>query len=131
MRGKIHLLLIAVFSIIILVGGLVSEPSAEDRAESIGARIMCPVCQGAAIANSPSETATSMMDKVEELVAAGWTDGQILDFFRDRYGESILLDPPFAGKTLLVWLLPIAALGAGIWMISQRKRPDPASLEST
>ncbi len=122
MKNRLYLVLIGVFSIIIIVGAIMGDASPEDRARAIGSRIMCPVCQGSAISNSPSETATTMMDKVEELVVAGWSDDQVLDYFRDRYGENIILDPVFGGKTLLVWLLPGAAFGVGVWMIMRRRR---------
>lgn len=129
MKKRLQLVLIGVFSVIILIGALSGNSSPEDRARAIGARIMCPVCQGSSIANSPSETATTMMDKVEELVAAGWTDDQILGFFRDRYGENIILDPPFGGDTLVIWLLPVVAFGVGVWMIVQRRRKTPPNVE--
>jgi len=122
--------LIALFTVVIVVGTISGEPSAADRASAIGSRIMCPVCQGSAIANSPSETAVSMMDKVEELVDAGWTDDEVLEYFRERYGDNIILDPPFAGKTLLVWLLPVVAFGIGVWMIIRRRRKDPVHVGS-
>ncbi|MDH5616490.1 MAG: cytochrome c-type biogenesis protein CcmH, partial [Acidimicrobiia bacterium] len=62
----------------------------------------------------------------EEKVAAGETDQQIVAYFQARFGDGIYLDPPFAGKTLLVWLLPVFAVGAGVWMIlSRRRKPLP------
>ena len=126
----VYAALIGIFVVIIVIGATSGETSAEDRASAIGARIMCPVCQGSAIANSPSETAVEMMDKVEELVNSGMTDDEVLAYFRDRYGENIILDPPFAGKTLLLWLLPAAALGVGTWAILRRKRKTPVSAGS-
>jgi cytochrome c-type biogenesis protein CcmH len=107
----------------VVVFGLVQgDPTPEDRARAIGARVKCPVCQGVAISDSPSETALAMMDIVEEKIAEGWSDQQILDFFRERYSDSIIIDPPFAGRTLLVWLLPALAVGAGLFMILGRRR---------
>ncbi|MGB8360286.1 MAG: cytochrome c-type biogenesis protein CcmH [Acidimicrobiia bacterium] len=47
-----------------------------------------------------------------------------MQYFRARYGEGILLDPPFSGKTLLIWILPILAVGGGVWMILTRRRQD-------
>ena len=109
---------------IVVVGLVVGEPTERDRVQALGSRIRCPVCQGEAIAESPAETAVSMMEIVEEQVAAGASDGEIIDFFRDRYGEFVVLDPPFRGLTLVLWLLPVAAVGAGVVLIVGRMRPS-------
>lgn len=107
----------------VVVAGLVlGDTRSEDRVADLGSRIKCPVCQGEAIGDSPSETARAMVDIVREKVQAGETDGQIVDYFTARYGDGILLDPPFAGRTLAVWLLPVVAVAAGIWMILSRRR---------
>ncbi len=107
---------------IVVVGLVLGDARPEDRVASLGAAIKCPVCQGEAIIDSPSETAAAMMDVVREKVAAGETDQQIIAYFQARFGEGILLDPPLAGSTLLVWLLPILALVGGSQMILSRRR---------
>ncbi len=112
----------AALAAVVIVGFVLGDPTPADRVQAIGRSIMCPVCQGEAIADSPSETAEAMMAIVEEKVAAGETDQQIISYFQARYGEGILLDPPFSGKTLLVWLLPLVAVGGGVWMILTRRR---------
>ena len=112
---------------IIVVGIAAGEPRAQDRVEAIGSRIKCPVCQGEAIAESPAETAQAMMQVVAEKVDEGLSDGQIYEFFRTRYGDGILLDPPFGGRTLLLWLLPFAAVGVGIVMILGRRQASDES----
>jgi cytochrome c-type biogenesis protein CcmH len=115
---------------IVVVGLVQGDKSDEDRARAIGSRVKCPVCQGVAIADSPSETARAMMDVVEERIADGWSDNQIIDYFSERYTDSIVIDPPFAGNTLLVWLLPLLAVVAGVFMIfTRRKAPAPKSDE--
>ncbi len=106
---------------VVVVGLVMGDRTDEDRARAIGSRVKCPVCQGVAIADSPSETARAMMDVVEERIAEGWSDQQIIDYFRERYTDSIVIDPPFAGNTLLVWLLPGVAVVAGVAMIASRR----------
>jgi cytochrome c-type biogenesis protein CcmH len=66
------------------------------------------------VADSPSETAASMNRLIQEQVDAGRSDAEILAFFRQRYGDWILLDPPARGRTLVVWALPAAALVVGV-----------------
>jgi len=107
---------------VVVVGIAIGDPSEEDRVRSLGARIKCPVCQGEPILDSPAETARAMMDIVAERVAAGESDEQIIDYFTERYGDGILLDPPVAGRTLLLWVLPFVALAAGVVLILGRRR---------
>ncbi len=113
------------FAVIVAVGFTLTPTTEQDRVVAIGNRIMCPVCQGESISTSPSETARAMLDVVADKVAAGETDEEIIAYFVASYGDAILLDPPFAGKTLLVWLLPIPIIALGVWMATSRlRRPD-------
>ena len=117
----------AVLAVVVVAGIVMGEETESDRAEALGERIKCPVCQGEPIGDSPSETARAMMDIVEERIEAGESDQQIIDYFTARYGDGILLDPPFAGRTLLLWILPFVALAAGIVLILGRRRKEPAA----
>ena len=104
-------------------GFVAGEPSETDRVFALGARIKCPVCQGEAISESPSDTAVAMMNVVAEKVDAGQTDEQILRYFTERYGDGIRLDPRFELRTMLLWLLPAAAFIGGGFLIWTRRRP--------
>ena len=121
---------VVTLGLVVIVGwGFVSgEESQTDRVLSLGARIKCPVCQGEAISDSPSETAVAMMEVVEERVASGQTDEQILEYFTERYGDGIRLDPRFELRTMLLWVLPAAALVGGVYAIwTRQRRPEEAS----
>ncbi|NQV05634.1 cytochrome c-type biogenesis protein CcmH [bacterium] len=122
MRRWLVLALMAVFAVVIVAGIAVGEETETDRVQSLGSRIKCPVCQGEAIADSPSETARAMMEIVAERVADGQTDQEIVEYFTERYGNGVSLDPPFSGRTLVLWLLPFVAAGFGIVMILGRRR---------
>jgi cytochrome c-type biogenesis protein CcmH len=112
---------------VVVAAMIVGEDTESDRVQALGARIKCPVCQGEAIADSPSETSAAMMAVVAEKVAAGESDGQIIGYFTDRYGAGILLDPPFRGRTLALWLAPLLALGGGVALILGRRRARAAA----
>ncbi len=115
---------------IVAVGLVVGDATPEDRVASLGAAIKCPVCQGEAIIDSPSPTAKAMLEVVEEKVAAGESDQQIVAYFQGRFGDGIYLDPPFAGRTLLVWLIPLFAVAGGVWMILSRRRKPTVKVDS-
>lgn len=118
-------------AVVVVAGLVMGDPTPEDRVATLGAAIKCPVCQGEAIIDSPSPTAAAMMEVLEEKVAAGETDQQIVDYFKGRFGDGIYLDPPFAGKTVVVWLAPVATIAGGLWMIGRRRRrSEPIPVES-
>lgn len=114
-------------------------PAAEevhDRAYHIGLKLRCPVCQGLSVSDSNAEAAVAMQRRIRDMVAAGYTRTQIEDYFIDRYGEWVLLDPPAEGLNLVIWLAPIAATGLGLaWAGSvvlkwRREEEDPVPLPS-
>lgn len=112
------------------VGLLLGErPGGADRADELQQRLRCPVCTSVSIADSPSETAVAMRRAVDEQIAAGRTDAQIVGYFRARYGDWVLIDPPARGRTALVWLLPAAAalLGLAAVLACARRAPPPAT----
>lgn len=86
------------------------------RTQEVGSLVRCPVCQGMSVADSPSEMAVNMKGQVRELLARGYTEEQILEYFELSYGQFVLLRPKFEGVTAAVWVIPIVALIAGIAM---------------
>jgi cytochrome c-type biogenesis protein CcmH len=89
--------------------------SLEQRAQSIDKSLMCPVCPSETIDQAQVELASQMRVVVREKLAEGWTREQILQFFVDRYDESILAAPPKKGFNLIVWIAPLAVVaGAAV-----------------
>ncbi len=87
------------------------------EAWEIAEQIQCPICEGQSIVQSNSDTSRIMRDKVQELLDAGWSEEQILDYFVDSFGIFILRDPPKTGIALGVWLAPPLALLAGLALL--------------
>ena len=90
-----------------------TEPSLERRAQGINKSLMCPVCPSETIDQAQVELAAQMRTIVLERLAAGETREQILQFFVDRYGESVLAEPSKRGFNLLIWVIPPVALLGG------------------
>ncbi|MEP6780337.1 MAG: cytochrome c-type biogenesis protein, partial [Gemmatimonadaceae bacterium] len=89
------------------------------RVKTVASRLRCPVCQGESIQDSPAELSAQMRSLVREQLAAGRTESQVFDYFVQKYGQWILLEPRAEGINLLVYWLPILfiVLGAGgLWM---------------
>jgi len=99
----------------------------------IGKLLRCPVCQGLSIADSNAEGAVMIQNRIEEMVAAGYDQQQIQDYFVDKYGEWILLEPPPEGLNLLIWLGPAGALSIGLigLLLNYRKSTQPVVTTAT
>jgi len=123
-RNTLTVSLIVVMAAV-LVTLVVTSPMREDRVQSIGDRIKCPVCQGESIANSPSQMARDMMALVEERVADGQSDEAIIDELLFSYSGAVLLDPPARGPTLILWIAPLGGLVIGVGVILWWRRHPP------
>ncbi len=92
-------------------------PPAEDvdtRTRTLGRKLRCPVCQGSNITDSPSPTAQAMFERTRQLIAAGYTEDEIVDYFVDKYGEFILLEPQKDGLNIMLFVAPGLAVGLGL-----------------
>lgn len=118
-RGVAVGALTAALAAIVLWGLVTGEPSETDRVEALGARIKCPVCQGESILDSPSGYAQDILAYVEEKVDEGWTDDEIVTHLEERFA-GIDLDPGVGGSSLLLWVLPVAAIAAGARLAAGR-----------
>ncbi|MFC6590984.1 cytochrome c-type biogenesis protein CcmH [Deinococcus lacus] len=98
------------------------SPQQAAEARAISANLRCPICKGENILDSSNDISAQMRREVQEQVAAGQSDQDIYNYFSARYGNYVLLDPPKQGRTLALWLLPLAALGAGGWQLSRALR---------
>ncbi len=98
-----------------------------ERAHEVAASLRCPTCQGLSVADSGSPLARSMRDIIDEQVAAGSDEGEIKQYFVDRYGDWVLLVPPAHDGGWVVWAVPGAAVLVGLLVVSSvvRRRPSP------
>src|SRR5665811_336392 len=109
----------------IVIGSTSSEPITEStRVQHLTETLRCPVCNGLAVADSPSSTARAIAADVRRLVAEGHSDVEIIDTYVDRYGTWILLEPPTSGFGAMAWLLPMGfvAGAAGLLAVTLRQR---------
>lgn len=98
-----------------------------ERVDRISSELRCVVCQGLSVKDSPAESARQMKDIVGQRVAEGRTDDEIRDEFRANYGDWVVLAPPLASWSGVLWLVPLIAVAVGgvvawTWM---RSRPAP------
>jgi cytochrome c-type biogenesis protein CcmH len=94
----------------------------DNRAREIAKKLQCPVCQTISVADSPSELAAQMRAIIREKLAEGWTEDQIINYFVERYGEGVLLEPPRQGFGLLAWVGPAVVVVFGLAIITAAVR---------
>ena len=110
----VSMILLATLAIACLNAGERGVPAIEQRATALNKSIMCPVCPGESIDQSQNSLAVQMRAIVREKLEEGWTDRQIKDFLVERYGPSVLLEPPATGFNLAAWILPPVAFALAI-----------------
>ncbi len=108
-----------------------ADPALEARARAISAELRCLVCQNQSIDDSNAPLARDLRLLVRERLSAGNTDPQVMRYIVDRYGEFVLLRPPFGVHTALLWLGPLALLVGVALMLLQRARNRPAAVDAT
>jgi len=89
-----------------------------DRAKAVGSKLMC-ICGCQQVLTECNHihcpSSVPMRAEVNEKLAAGMTDDQLLKSFVEKYGTAVLAAPAFSGifnKT--AWLTPFAALVIGL-----------------
>jgi cytochrome c-type biogenesis protein CcmH len=113
------------------------DPALEARARVLSKELRCMVCQNQSIDDSDAPLARDLRVLVRERLQAGDSDAQVLDFLVKRYGEFVLLNPRFSGRTAVLWLMPVLVLliGAGVLVLAWRRyrrvaRPDSPAATS-
>ncbi len=89
----------------------------ESRIKSINQNIRCLVCESQTIDESNSPLAKDLREIVREKVLNNETDENIYNYFRERYGDYIIMKPPFKNNTLLLWIAPFVFIIMGLFII--------------
>lgn len=107
---------------------ILKDPKLEARARALSAELRCMVCQNESIDESHADLARDLRLLVRERLQAGDSDAEIRAFLVRRYGDFILLKPPFKLETWLLWGTPVLVvlLGGGLILMTQRRHQRSA-----
>lgn len=94
----------------------------ELRARNISKNIRCMVCQNQSIDGSNAPLAKDLRILIRSKIKEGQTNKEIYNFLTDRYGDFILLKPPFKPSTMPLWLLPFIFFLFGILLIFRHNK---------
>ena len=101
---------------------MLPDPALEARARDIGKDLRCLVCRNQSIDDSEADLAHDLRVLVRERIAAGDSDRQVVDYVVARYGDFVLLKPPFQLDTWLLWGGPALVLLVGLWGLGRYLR---------
>ena len=96
---------------------ILQNPQYELRARNISKNIRCMVCQNQSIDESNAPLAKDLRVLIRNKIKEGSKDDEIYKFLTDRYGDFILLKPPFNSKNLMLWILPFIFFIIGIYVV--------------
>ena len=82
------------------------DPKQELRARNISKNVRCLVCQNQSIDESSAPLAKDLRIIIRNKITEGLTDKEVYKFLTNRYGDFILLNPPFKTSTLILWAFP-------------------------
>jgi len=108
------------------------DAAMELQAVTLAKELRCLVCQNQSIMESDAPLAQDLRKIVRERVAAGDTDSEIKDYVVERYGDFVLLRPPFKPKTWILWFGPVLLVAGALigLVLFWRRRPAAPALPS-
>lgn len=109
---------------------ILADPALEGRAREISQNLRCVVCQNQSIDDSDAELARDLRVMVRERLVQGDSNAQVIDFVTSRYGDFVLLNPPFKAKTYLLWFGPALIFAGALWGAAAFYRRQRASAEA-
>ena len=106
---------------------ILSDSKLENRARNLSKGIRCLVCQNQSIDDSDSELAKDLRKIIRIKIVEGKEDKEINDFLVEKYGNFILMKPPFYSETFLLWSSPFIIVFIGfiiIFFSLKKTRPE-------
>ncbi|HEY0107718.1 MAG TPA: cytochrome c-type biogenesis protein [Rhizomicrobium sp.] len=109
--------------------GTLADPAQEGRARALQKELRCMVCQGESIDESNAPLAADLRALVRAHIKSGESDDRIKSYLVARYGDFILMQPPFQADTYALWLTPFLVLilagGVATWVVIRAAKSPP------
>ena len=108
---------------------ILKDSGLEARARALSGNLRCLVCQNQSIDDSDAPLARDLRLLIREHLVQGETDGQIIDYVVERYGDFVLLKPRLNASTWALWATPFVVLSIGIAALWRRRRSAASATE--
>jgi cytochrome c-type biogenesis protein CcmH len=106
---------------------VMKDPALETRARGLSSELRCLVCQNESIDDSEAPLARDIRILIRERIGKGESNDSVRAYLVSRYGDFILLKPPFKPETLILWLSPVLTLGLGVTAALYARRRAPSA----
>ncbi len=106
---------------------VMKDPVLEARARALSEGLRCMVCQNQSIDDSEAPLARDIRILIRQRIAQGESNAAVRAYLVSRYGDFILLKPPFKPETWLLWLSAPLTLCAGLAAVVIARRHAPPS----
>jgi cytochrome c-type biogenesis protein CcmH len=132
-RNFVALVLVLGFSICVHAGEAVSaaaDPALEARVQALSEELRCLVCQNQNLADSHADLAIDLKNQVREMLQAGRSEKDVIDYMVGRYGDFVLYRPPVKTTTWLLWGGPFILLAAALGFLFVKLRHRSRTVEA-
>ena len=100
-------------------GTMKQETALQKQVRVVASKLRCPVCQGESVYDSHAEVAVEMKKLIAEKLAGGASEQDVLQYFQERYGNYILMEPPADGIHWVIWAFPVFMTLVGLLFLYQ------------
>jgi cytochrome c-type biogenesis protein CcmH len=116
-----------------IVFAQVPMPS-DDEVNQVASQLFCPICDNMPLDVCPIEACQQWRELIRDLLAEGWSEGEIKAYFVAQYGDRVLGEPPRTGLNWVLYLVPPAVILVGFVLLfakmkRQPPRPTPQQIE--
>ena len=116
-RALLCLLFLASLPIVVNAQPVTDEAVVEQRLAKLSHELRCLQCRNQTLAESPAGLAEDLRREIRVQIRAGKSDGEIIAFLTQRYGDFILYRPRVTARTYLLWFGPFVLLLAGLSLL--------------
>jgi cytochrome c-type biogenesis protein CcmH len=90
------------------------DPVLEARVSKLSQELRCLVCQNQTLEDSHAPLAIDLKNQVRDMLAAGRSESEVVQYLVERYGDFVLYRPPLKATTLLLWIGPLLLLAISL-----------------
>jgi len=100
------------------------DPVLEKRVDAVSAELRCLVCQNQTIADSHADLAIDLKNQVRDMLRAGNSNEEVVNYMVERYGDFVRYKPPMKPTTYILWFGPalLILIGLSVLFLTLRQR---------